>query len=210
MYRKNTQDDFITLEASKITQFCVLNETPWFPHTSKYILQVISVLLWLNVNFFNNVFPSALHYFIVCQKQIKMQRNLCKTIHRRQKSPVMILTLWEPGYDIFVLRFRPKTSSGQLPYKRHSSSADCAKELFKGSNESDSPPESTRKKIFHWGLQIFCEWRNKWSSFGVTLAHVAWPRSQPLSQSISLKFSLEPRLESKSFEPLIDFLAFLV
>jgi len=25
------------------------------------------------------------------------------------------LTLWELGYDIFVLRFRPKTSSCQLP-----------------------------------------------------------------------------------------------
>jgi len=39
---------------------------------------------------------------------------------------------------------------------------------------------------------------------------VAWPRAQPLGQSISLKFSLETRLESESFEPLIDFLAFLV
>jgi len=31
-----------------------------------------------------------------------------------------------------------------------------------------------------------------------------------LDQSVSLKFSLETRLDSKSFEPLIDFLAFLV
>ena len=31
-----------------------------------------------------------------------------------------------------------------------------------------------------------------------------------LGQSILLKFSLETRLESESFEPLIDFLAFLV
>jgi len=42
------------------------------------------------------------------------------------------------------------------------------------------------------------------------LAHVAWPRAQPLGHSISLKFLLETRLESESFEPLIDFLAFLV
>ena len=48
------------------------------------------------------------------------------------------------------------------------------------------------------------------SSFKVILAHIAWPRAQPLGQSVSLKFSLETRLESKSFEPLIDFLAFLV
>jgi len=34
-------------------------------------------------------------------------------------------------------------------------------------------------------------------------------RAQPLGQSVSLKFSLETRLESESFEPLIDFLVFL-
>jgi len=44
----------------------------------------------------------------------------------------------------------------------------------------------------------------------VILAHVAWPRAQPLCQSVSLKFSLETKLESESFELLIDFLAFLV
>ena len=46
------------------------------------------------------------------------------------------------------------------------------------------------------------------SSFWVILAHVTWPRAQPLGHSISLKFSLETRLESESFEVLIDFLAF--
>ena len=44
-------------------------------------------------------------------------------------------------------------------------------------------------------------------SFGLIFS---WPRAQPLGQSVSLKFSLETRLESESFEPLIDFLAFLV
>ena len=39
---------------------------------------------------------------------------------------------------------------------------------------------------------------------------VTWPKVQPLDGSISLKFSLEARLESESFEPLINFLAFLV
>jgi len=42
------------------------------------------------------------------------------------------------------------------------------------------------------------------------LAHVTWPRAQLLDESISLKLSLETRLESESFEPLINFLAFLV
>jgi len=38
-------------------------------------------------------------------------------------------------------------------------------------------------------------------------AHVTWPRAQLLDGRISLKFSLQTRLESESFEPLIDFLA---
>jgi len=45
---------------------------------------------------------------------------------------------------------------------------------------------------------------------GAILAHVNWPKAQPLGQSILLKFLLETRLESESSEPLIDFLAFLV
>ena len=119
-----------------------------------------------------------------------------------------LLTLWEPGYDIFILRFRSKTSSCQLPYQRPSSSADCARELFKGSNGLASLLDCIRKKIFWVGVADFCEWRQKWSSFWAILAHVAWPRAQPLGQSLLLKFSLETRLES--FEPLIDFLTFPV
>ena len=56
-------------------------------------------------------------------------------------------------------------------------------------------------------MRIFCD---KWSSFKVILARVTWPRAQLLRQSVSLKFSLETRLESESFETLIDFLTFLV
>ena len=36
--------------------------------------------------------------------------------------------------NIFYLNFGPKTSSFQLPYQRHSSSANCARELLNGSN----------------------------------------------------------------------------
>jgi len=106
--------------------------------------------------------------------------------------------------------FSLKNRSFRLPYQRPSSSTDCARELFKGSNGSASLVDCTRKKFFGWGVQIVCDWRHKWSSFRVILGHVAWPRAQPLSQSVSLKFSLETRLESESFEPLINFLTFLV
>ena len=103
-----------------------------------------------------------------------------------------------------------KNSSFRLPYQRPSSSAICARELLNGSKESARLVDYSRKKIFWLGVRIFCDWRHKWSSFRVILAHVARPGAQPLSQSASLKFSLETRLESESFEPLIDFLAFLV
>jgi len=106
--------------------------------------------------------------------------------------------------------FRKKNSSFRLPYQRPSSSTDCARELFNGSKGSASLVDCTQKKNFAWGVRVFCEWCHKWSSFRVILAHVAWPRAQPLGQSVSLKISLETRLESESFEPLIDFLAFLV
>jgi len=120
------------------------------------------------------------------------------------------LTLWRPFCEYIVLGFQPKTSSFPLPYQRHSSSADCVKKLIKGSNGSASLLVCTRKKMFGPGLRIFSEWCRKRSSFRVILAHVTWPRAQPLGQSVSLKFALETRFESESFKPLIDFLAFLV
>ena len=119
------------------------------------------------------------------------------------------LTLSEPGYDIFVLWNRPKTSSCQLPYQRHSSSANCARELFKWSNGLARLLVCTQKNFLVGGCGFFVS-DVKWSSFGAILTHVVWPRVQPLGQSISLKFWWETRLESESFEPLIDFLAFLV
>ena len=130
-------------------------------------------------------------------------------MHSLNIRALRLSTLWEPGCNIFVLWNQPKTNSCQLPYQRHSSSADCARELFKGSNGLASHLVRTQKTFFGWGLRIFCEWRHKWSSFWAILAHVTWPRAQPLGQSISLKFPLETSLESESFEPLIDFLAFL-
>jgi len=98
----------------------------------------------------------------------------------------------------------------RLPYQLPSSSTDCTRELFNSSNGSASLVDCTRIKIFWLGMRIFCDWCHKWSNFRVILAHVTWPRAQPLGQSFSLKFSLETRLESESFEPLTDFLAFLV
>jgi len=65
------------------------------------------------------------------------------------------ITLWEQEYDIFVLWNWPKTSSYQLPYQRHSSSADCARKLVKGSNESVSHLVYAQKRFFWLGVADF-------------------------------------------------------
>jgi len=140
------------------------------------------------------------------QSTILMRIRVAK-ICRPVNKPDVGLTLWRlDGFG----DFRKKNSSFRLLYQCPSSSANCARELFYGSNGSASLVDCTRKKIFCLGGTFFCDWCHKWSSFRVILAHVTRPRVQPLGQSVSLKSSLETRLESKSFEPLIDFLAFLV
>ena len=160
----------------------------------------------------HNLNKSIIGSFAMLEARCCVQRNspwYFQTFSQNEKFD-WYLTIWEPAYDIFVLHFGLKNSSFRLPYQRPSSSADCARELLNGSNGSASLVNCTWKKFFSWGVRIFCEWRHKWSSFRVILAHVAWPRAQPLGQSVSLKFSLETRLKSESFEALIDFLAFLV
>jgi len=94
-----------------------------------------------------------------------------------------------------------------MPYQCPSSSAHCARELFSGSNGLDSLVDCTRKNIFCLGGAFFWEWRHKWSTFWPTLLG---PGRQPLGGSISLKFSLETRLQSESFDTLDDLLGFRV
>jgi len=83
--------------------------------------------------------------------------------------------------DVFVPENQPKTRSFRLPYQRHSSSADCARELFKPSKDLASLL-GYNKKNFGWRFQIFCEWRHKWRSFGAILVHVTWPRAKQLGK----------------------------
>ena len=51
--------------------------------------------------------------------------------------------------------FGLKNSSFRLLHQRPSSSTDCARELFKGSNGSANLADCTQKKIFWLGVQIF-------------------------------------------------------
>jgi len=53
-------------------------------------------------------------------------------------------------------QFLQKNSSFRLPYQWPSSSADCARELFNGSNGLASLVDCSRKKFFAWGVRVFC------------------------------------------------------
>jgi len=66
------------------------------------------------------------------------------------------------------------------------------------------------KKIFClWGA-FFCEWRRKWRTFRPPWPTLHGPGRQPLGGSSSLKFLLETRLQSESFDTLDDLLGFRV
>jgi len=96
---------------------------------------------WLDIQGFTNFTP--VHFVVKCLTMKSSQKFYQCHFY---------LTLWELGYDIFVLWNRLKTSSCRLPHQRHSSSADCARELFKGSNGSASLLVCTRSVFFLYKL----------------------------------------------------------
>jgi len=66
------------------------------------------------------------------------------------------------------------------------------------------------KKFFGWRVRIFGEWRHKWRTFKPPWPTLPGPRHQPLDGSILLKFLLETRLQSESFDVLDELLGFQV
>ena len=80
------------------------------------------------------------------------------------------------------------------------SPVDCARELCKPSKDSASLLPCNEKKIRFWGV---CRWHHKWNM-------LLGSGPQPQEGSISLKSLVETRLKFKYFEPLLDFLTFLV
>ena len=66
------------------------------------------------------------------------------------------------------------------------------------------------KKFFAWGVRVVCEWCHKWRTFRPPWPTLPGPGGQPLGGSISLKFLLETRLQSESFDTLDDLLGFQV
>ena len=67
-----------------------------------------------------------------------------------------------------------------------------------------------KKYFLHGGVRVFCEWRHKWRTFRPPWPALIGPGRQPLGGSISLKFLLETRLQSESFDTLYDLLRFRV
>ena len=83
--------------------------------------------------------------------------------------------------------FGPKNNSFWLPYQRPSSSADCTRELFMGSNGSASLVDCTRKNFLVGGCVFFpkitkSSWTSKsqtpWSQLPVVAAWVLLQLSQ--------------------------------
>ena len=108
--------------------------------------------------------------------------------------------------NISCLEFSLKSSIFHVSQQRHNSSADCARDLFKPSKDSGS-------------LRV---WNEKNFGFGFFMSDVinevglghfdsCYLALGPTTRwSISLKFSQETRLESKTFGPLMNFIVFLV
>jgi len=80
----------------------------------------------------------------VCLVGFKVTWKMFNTLHFESRRTI---------YSHFD--FGLKNNSFRLPYQRSSSSVDCTRELFNGSNGSASLVEYTRKKVFGWGCGFF-------------------------------------------------------
>jgi len=82
--------------------------------------------------------------------------------------------------------------------------------VVEASKDAASLLVSTQKKIFGWGVRVACEWRHKWRTFRPPWPILPGIGRQPLGGSISLKFLLETKLQSESFDTFDDLLGFQV
>jgi len=87
----------------------------------------------------------------------------------------------------------------------------CATDLVKSSKDTASLQLALNKKIFGWGCGFFVSDVLIGSHLGhLGILYLAGPGPKSLDGSISLKFLLETRLQSKSFDTLNDLLRFQV
>jgi len=117
------------------------------------------------------------------------------------------LTLWRP-VAFEDSHAKPTRSHMSLPARN--SGAESGRELFKRLKDLASLLVCTRKKFFAWGVRIFCEWHHTWRTFRPPWPTSPGPGCKPSDGSMSLKFLLETRLQSESFDTLDDLLGFQV
>ena len=87
------------------------------------------------------------------QKQTEWWKCALIVMHQHYKHHLK--TVLNTFRAAWFRQFSQKNSTFRLPYQCHSSSADCARELFSGSNGSASLVDCTRKKNFCLGGCVF-------------------------------------------------------
>jgi len=125
--------------------------------------------------------------------------------------------LYENNFCFWTLRrpgalgdFRKKNTKTHVALHENFSSPVSATDPVKISKDVASLVACTQKKIFCLGVWIYCQWRHKWRTFRQPWPTLPGPGLKPLDGSISLKFLLETRLQSESFDTLDDLLRFQV
>ena len=102
---------------------------------------------------------------------------------------------------------RKKTAGSHVALRRNISAPVRVTDLVEVSKDAESLVVRTLKKNFWLGVRFFLWVCHKWRTFWPTSPR---PGRQPLDGSISLKFVLETRLQSESFDTLDDLLRFRV
>jgi len=82
-------------------------------------------------------------------------------------------------------------------------------DVVEASKDAASLLVCTQKNFFAWGMRVFCERCHKWRAFRPPWPTLPGPGCQPFG-GILLKFLLETRLQSESFDTLDDLLGFQV
>jgi len=118
-----------------------------------------------------------------------------------------IVNTFAPG---LIQAFREKTAGSHVALHGNLSGPVSATNLVKSSKDSASLALCTQKRIFWLGMWVFCQWRHKWRTFRPPWPTLPGPGPKRLDGSISLKFLLETRLQSESFDALDDLMRFWV
>ena len=141
----------------------------------------------------------------MCYKKVTYYVKICYCMPHKSHWFTMKkqVTPWRPAC------FEAKTNSFHMSLHENFSKPKVL--------ESCSNPQKTQqvwvcneKKFFGFAFQIFCEWHHKWRCFRPFWPTSSGPRPKLLDSSISLKFLLETRLKSKSFDSLDNLLGFRV